>query len=824
MIPVTIDSSEISGELEASEMALHLTPQLFRMISTSIYSCRERAIIQELVANCLDACKAIDTSAAIEITLPTVASPQLTVLDHGSGMDVDTLMNSALAYGNSTKSLDNLAVGGFGIGLKSVFSVSDTVTITTVHQGMKHVALGMMVNGRPLCKLLRSEPTEESSGTAVVIAVPEEYFDPMAQIAETSFTHWTHDVKVNGKLVNTKPMYLSKDNPVFIEPNQGWESKIRVMIGGFMLDVDVNRSSLDFTAYQRFMRQTRHSYFNAVIYADIGQLEIAPSRERIEYTASNFKILQGILDSHQAAFNAENLEARKRILMHYAEHRELFTNNPCIAKIPLYQRAAIKAQAALAGCTAEPSSLFATLRPTGRHMIAGCWIYALATESSIKTSPTINSAMYREIDRVYSTSGTNAAVSFSLSSKTRRASSRELSASGFARRWGNPDTAFVVTQLTRSQVTRIFNTLSSTYIDGVGASGSTHVSDIVTVSPESLPMLKQLRDLVSPLIQHDIQIVETDVFLPLWKDIMQTAAASRKAPSQSATVPSTAPTPRVPAVKPDVTAQSVVITPQNGIRTRLVTIADDVNFYQTIEDHVPVCPETGKLNLLIIDKAEDIGSTTSLSFGTMIEGTMGISAFGSITCLHAPTKSQLESARATKAIEALLAQNPDCVVHIGEILTKVLMKHIPIEWFNAHVWVRSIASMWSYNAKREMTRSDYIRQIPCEAARRTLCGMTDQEVEDMSSSNPPNMERLVINFDTPLLRAVTYMRMWQSSWARPTYESADLRKLVNFVDTIQYVDMLSNYGFNKLHLFRELRVGLRGRLETIRASQDTTPT
>lgn len=296
MIPTLHSKSVVEGEFDATPMNIEMNAQLFKILSQSLYECKERAVIQELAANSLDACRAIGTDRPIEIELPTEASPELSVTDYGVGMSLKTIIDNALAFGNSTKTFENISVGGFGIGLKSLFSISDHFIVQSYKDGVYSEVLAVMHNGFPASKVLVSEEREmdEASFTRISAVIGESHMYELGRIAKTAFRYWDYPVKVDGELVET----FALDNSEFVvfpNPDGSYSYSAMlssVIVGGFSMAVPqalMNRLELK---ELRILGPRTH--YTCI--ADIGELEISPSRERIEDTPENYAYLQAKID------------------------------------------------------------------------------------------------------------------------------------------------------------------------------------------------------------------------------------------------------------------------------------------------------------------------------------------------------------------------------------------------------------------------------------------------------------------------------------------------------------------------------------------------
>lgn len=104
-----------------------------------------------------------------------VKSGNITIVDDGPGMSRDFVENFLFRMGASTKDGDENATGGFGIGAKSVFSITNSVTWRTTHEGVTTVAV-VSRNGDTFDAIYESFETDEQNGTTVIIPVNGEKY------------------------------------------------------------------------------------------------------------------------------------------------------------------------------------------------------------------------------------------------------------------------------------------------------------------------------------------------------------------------------------------------------------------------------------------------------------------------------------------------------------------------------------------------------------------------------------------------------------------------------------------------------------------------
>jgi len=126
----TVRSVGLGGVLTTSEFNISDGSKLIEMILDNAYSDPYRATVREICQN------ASEVDPAFRIHLPTPFEPWFAVIDDGGGMSREDTIRHASGIGSSTKDGDNTKVGGFGIGMKVPFTVSDQYTVISRHGGM----------------------------------------------------------------------------------------------------------------------------------------------------------------------------------------------------------------------------------------------------------------------------------------------------------------------------------------------------------------------------------------------------------------------------------------------------------------------------------------------------------------------------------------------------------------------------------------------------------------------------------------------------------------------------------------------------------------
>jgi len=267
---------------------LNHSPQLFKILSDSLYSDKIGSIVREISSNCLDShIEAGKADIPFEITLPkdvgyisNTANNMLVFRDFGNGLSHEEMQSIYTTYCMSTKNNSNDLIGAFGIGSKSPFSYTDSFYVTSIHNGKKtRYNAHIDSQGFPTLATISEENTNEPSGLTVSIPIKKEDFDKV-----------NNAIKKQLKMFSVLP--IIKDEPDFFKKE----------------DIDIIYETDDFKYYNKSSSLDNICVINVsgICYnvnsdqlsklkipgprnffelkAQIGSVDLTASRENIAYT------------------------------------------------------------------------------------------------------------------------------------------------------------------------------------------------------------------------------------------------------------------------------------------------------------------------------------------------------------------------------------------------------------------------------------------------------------------------------------------------------------------------------------------------------------
>lgn len=162
------------------------------------YESPVRPII-ELAANGLDEGENVDIKVASTgngLLCESANAAFVTITDNGGGMSTALIREIFTELFASTKDKDDEKVGGFGIGSKSVMSITDICTWNTVHDGVRTVYT-LTDNGTTYEDNISVSDTDDQNGTVVSFTVDGETWTRIARDVSDDFLQWQDPSRVS---------------------------------------------------------------------------------------------------------------------------------------------------------------------------------------------------------------------------------------------------------------------------------------------------------------------------------------------------------------------------------------------------------------------------------------------------------------------------------------------------------------------------------------------------------------------------------------------------------------------------------------------------
>ena len=292
---------ERSGNFQEKGFRIKASRKAFDILSSQIYSDVKLAIVRELSTNAWDAhVEAGTTDTPFHVHLPNAMEPHFSIRDFGTGLSRDDIESLYTTYFESNKTHSNDFTGCLGIGSKSPFAYTDNFTVISYFEGVKYTYSAFRgEEGFPQIALLGQTKTEEANGLEIIIAIKKDDMNDFLDRARKVYVFFGKKPVVTGvtdfESVYQEIQLEGEGWKLFKQTRQNHQlhynrPKTCAVMGnvGYPLKADY---SYGFTSRQR-------NLIEAGFHIDfpIGELEIAASREELQYTPETISAIKIKLD------------------------------------------------------------------------------------------------------------------------------------------------------------------------------------------------------------------------------------------------------------------------------------------------------------------------------------------------------------------------------------------------------------------------------------------------------------------------------------------------------------------------------------------------
>lgn len=267
-------------------------------IIANIYSKPKDAVLRELVANGIDSHRVAGTTDPVIVTMPSKKFPEIIIADTGTGLSLEECENIYGNYMRSTKRDTNDAIGHFGMGSKSPYSVTNQFSIEAVKDGKLTVIIfGIHPDtGAPGHSILAHVDTDRVNGLTVKIPVDtsdEELDDWHEALRRVSYFWSENDVVVKAAPLSpyASQVRLSSQRWDSLYPGSTTGLKNSISEHGFLPHAKqlpdratVRMGPIGYTIPQSMNNEL---FGHVILNVPVGALTIDPSRENIKDTAEN---------------------------------------------------------------------------------------------------------------------------------------------------------------------------------------------------------------------------------------------------------------------------------------------------------------------------------------------------------------------------------------------------------------------------------------------------------------------------------------------------------------------------------------------------------
>jgi hypothetical protein len=285
MIPNQTDRHVQTSGVSASgafSISLRHSAHIVKILRDQIYSDKKMAVLREYSANAWDANReAGNGDKPIKVTLPMVMEPTLSIRDYGLGISHNDVFEIYAQYGESTKRNSDDSVGMLGIGSKSGFAYTDSFTVTTWQNGVQRIYTALLGGGAAdagSMNLLDESPSDEPNGTMIQIPVKPKDIPEFVERAQKLFVHFKPRPEINANLPPEMVPEVVMQHGTISRGGGEWLAVMGCI--AYKIDMDQLRG---LNAHRGGAGEFLDK-LNGYLYFKISEVEIAASREGLEYS------------------------------------------------------------------------------------------------------------------------------------------------------------------------------------------------------------------------------------------------------------------------------------------------------------------------------------------------------------------------------------------------------------------------------------------------------------------------------------------------------------------------------------------------------------
>jgi hypothetical protein len=295
IITQEVSSPVISNILAApTRFKIKASAKAFKILS-GFYSEPILAIPRELGANAWDShVKAKNADKMFEVHAPNTLEPWFSVRDFGTGLTPEAIDTIYTTYFESTKTSDNDSDGCMGLGSKTPFNYTENFNVTSWYAGKKHIYNCFIdEQGSPNIMHVATENSTEHNGLEVKFGVKISDIGMWVDKITRAYEPFRYRPVIKGAKIEYKPReYIYTGKRWSMRKNDGgyYNRGCNAFMGNYCYPI--NSNALRNAIYKNnndnaYKLEQALNYGNFDFFFDIGELEVAPNKEQLQYEDNN---------------------------------------------------------------------------------------------------------------------------------------------------------------------------------------------------------------------------------------------------------------------------------------------------------------------------------------------------------------------------------------------------------------------------------------------------------------------------------------------------------------------------------------------------------
>ena len=282
-----------SAAFKTSVAKVTSSAQVMSILRDKIYTDKVMAVLREALCNAIDSHSAANKKdVAVEVYLPNILEPVLRIVDYGLGLDDYGVREVFFSYGPPDgvgyKNKSNEYIGSYGLGSKSFWCYTHVAQVIATKDNIRRT-YNAYINEEEIGDVaqLSEEFVDAPNGLEIQVPVKQSDFHLFASKLASLLRFNTRPVKVHGVWPKYNDEWLIRGSKWGVIKG---DTNSFLVMGGVPYEINASKIEENLLSYAE--REILHS--GLVIFADIGEVTVAASRESVSYTEKTGKFVAAV--------------------------------------------------------------------------------------------------------------------------------------------------------------------------------------------------------------------------------------------------------------------------------------------------------------------------------------------------------------------------------------------------------------------------------------------------------------------------------------------------------------------------------------------------
>ena len=287
-----IQEQKVESNFDSQDFKIKASAKAFKILSSNLYKDKILAICRELICNAYDSHVQVGKKdVPVVVTVPTAANPNFIVEDFGLGLSKEEVEQIYTTYFESTKTETNELIGGLGLGSKSPFAYTTSFTVIATKDEVQNTFVAFIGDGGlPQISLLVTQPVPgKSNGVRVEVPVQSsDYYLFRDSLAKLQWFETVPEVIGNSGI--TQHHLFKQLNEYGFATEVSYKRNRMAVMGNIAYPISIDHIENANRMMSKIISLTSYD-INIYLKFDIGELDIAPSREELSYDKKTQEVI-----------------------------------------------------------------------------------------------------------------------------------------------------------------------------------------------------------------------------------------------------------------------------------------------------------------------------------------------------------------------------------------------------------------------------------------------------------------------------------------------------------------------------------------------------